>query len=96
MPVVTTSLWTFRDSLGRSKSTLAATAAVGASLLLSACGGSSEATLEAVEGATPSSEASAATGALPTSAVLPTVTGGQLDFGELAGQDFVLWFWAPW
>ncbi len=26
----------------------------------------------------------------------PTVAGGQLDPGDYAGQDLVLWFWAPW
>ncbi len=25
-----------------------------------------------------------------------TVSGGQLDLGDLEGQDTVLWFWAPW
>jgi len=25
-----------------------------------------------------------------------TVSGAQLDFGDLEGQDTVLWFWAPW
>jgi hypothetical protein len=24
------------------------------------------------------------------------VGGGQIDGGELAGQDLALWFWAPW
>lgn len=100
MPVVTTKLWTFRRSLGLSKSRLAATAGLSVSLLLGACGGSSDAALEVAEGPTPSSETSnteaAATSGLPTNAVLPTVAGGQLDFGELAGQDLVLWFWAPW
>lgn len=26
----------------------------------------------------------------------PTVDGGQLDGGELAGEPVALWFWAPW
>ena len=26
----------------------------------------------------------------------PLVGGGQLDGGDLAGRDVVLWFWAPW
>ncbi len=25
-----------------------------------------------------------------------TVGGGQFDAGDYAGQDLVLWFWAPW
>lgn len=31
-----------------------------------------------------------------STAVLPAVSGGQIDFGDLAGQDALLWFWAPW
>ncbi len=27
---------------------------------------------------------------------LPTADGGQLDWNSLAGQDVMLWFWAPW
>lgn len=27
---------------------------------------------------------------------VPTVAGGQFEFGSLEGQDTVLWFWAPW
>ncbi len=27
---------------------------------------------------------------------LPTLDGGQIDFGDLEGQDVFLWFWAPW
>ena len=30
------------------------------------------------------------------STVVATSAGGQIDFGSLAGQDTVLWFWAPW
>ena len=25
-----------------------------------------------------------------------TVAGGQIEGGDLAGRDVVLWFWAPW
>ncbi len=28
--------------------------------------------------------------------VLATISGGQIDFGALEGQDALLWFWAPW
>lgn len=28
--------------------------------------------------------------------IATTASGGQIDFGALEGQDFVLWFWAPW
>ena len=32
---------------------------------------------------------------LPT-LVADTVAGAQLDTNDLAGQDVVVWFWAPW
>jgi len=37
-------------------------------------------------------------GAAPTQIALiaDTVSGGQINFGSLEGQDVVLWFWAPW
>ena len=28
--------------------------------------------------------------------VAPDVRGGQVTGAELAGQDLVIWFWAPW
>lgn len=34
--------------------------------------------------------------AQPARFVAETSAGGQLDLGELAGQDVLLWFWAPW
>jgi len=30
------------------------------------------------------------------SALLPTVSGGQIDINSLEGTDTILWFWAPW
>lgn len=51
-------------------------------LVLAACGSSEEA---APPEPTP----------LPA-VMVNTVSGGQLDLNGLAGQDAVLWFWAPW
>ena len=30
------------------------------------------------------------------SAVLNTVSGGQIDANSLEGTDTILWYWAPW
>lgn len=35
-------------------------------------------------------------GTSEASLIATTVTGSQIDFGSLEGQDVVLWFWAPW
>ena len=56
------------------------------SLLAAACGGGDAATTEAAAGK--SAEVYALSAA--------TVSGSQLEFGSLEGQDAVLWFWAPW
>lgn len=56
------------------------------SLVAAACGGSEVTTTEVAAGESASVyDLSAA-----------TVSGSQLDFGTLEGQDTVLWFWAPW
>lgn len=34
--------------------------------------------------------------AWPHTFVADQVGGGQLDANDLAGQDVILWFWAPW
>lgn len=31
-----------------------------------------------------------------TERLVPTATGGQVDFNSLEGTDTLLWFWAPW
>ncbi len=69
--------------------------ALGLALIASACGSS------ATEDASTSSNAEAAAGEAAAGAGLPalvgdTVSGGQLDTNDLAGQDVVVWFWAPW
>ncbi len=75
-----------------------------AAVLLAACGSSSQAAdSEATdsEAAAPLSGDEAQSSPEPTevsgeNAILATVGGGQIDFGSLAGQDTLLWFWAPW
>ncbi|MFP5321847.1 MAG: hypothetical protein ACLGIC_08355 [Acidimicrobiia bacterium] len=32
----------------------------------------------------------------PLDFVAPDVRGGQVTGADLAGQDLVIWFWAPW
>ncbi len=73
-------------------------AALSLALFASACG--SAATDEAApagETAESAEGAEQATGGpgLPQ-LVGNTVSGGQFDTNDLAGQDVVVWFWAPW
>ena len=85
-------------------------AGLSVALLMSACAGTSTddvATapaevaeeVAAPEAAAPAAEepapASAGGPGLPT-LVADTVTGPQIDTNDLAGQDVVVWFWAPW
>ncbi len=58
--------------------------------LFSACGTGETDTAEAV------SETVAETGDTAESALLSTVSGGQIDINSLEGSDTILWFWAPW
>jgi hypothetical protein len=32
----------------------------------------------------------------PLRGVVPTVDGGTVDLATFAGEDLVVWFWAPW
>ncbi len=51
------------------------------------------------ESAAPDEDSSAPTEEAPqagSTEVLATISGGQIDFGALQGQDALLWFWAPW
>jgi len=72
------------------------TVAASAALLwtLAACGSDATVTEAAVTTGDSAPESAPAGPALE--GTFPTVTGGQLDLGALAGQDTVLWFWAPW
>lgn len=93
----------------RSQSTLRRTlVAILAALALfaTACGGGSDAALAAgsqdvdaapAEAAAPSVADDVEAAAEPAiSLVASTITGDQIDFASLAGDDVVLWFWAPW
>lgn len=75
--------------------------------LAAACGSPSQSAAPVGEASAPPPEASAAaTGAAtqPPAAGTPEalaftaslVGGGQIEGGDLAGGDVVLWFWAPW
>ena len=70
-----------------------ATAFVAAALAVAACGGDSGTPADGAQG----------DGAQDTAApdyldfVADDVRGGQpIDASQFAGQDLVLWFWAPW
>ena len=75
-------------------------------LFLAACGGSSPDDVAVVAESANETLAEPAPTATPQpvadgpapfpSTVVASSTGGQIDFGSLAGQDTVLWFWAPW
>jgi len=72
-------------------------------LFATSCGGSSADTAASVEqdatadaSASLETEAEAAPAGPASTIVASTVSGGQIDFGSLAGQDVVLWYWAPW
>jgi ABC-type glycerol-3-phosphate transport system substrate-binding protein len=77
-----------------------------AAALLAACGSDPEpvATAEATNttGATAPTTATSGTDETPTEVpealdfVAPDLRGGEVVGADLAGQDVVLWFWAPW
>lgn len=82
-------------TFGRARGRRTAALVFGAAVLVGACGSGSDSAGSSTGDATttPASSEAAAPAAAP---ILATSTGGQLDFGDLAGQDAVLWFWAPW
>ena len=65
-------------------------------MLLAACGGPSSEV--AAPSAPASSSAGASAGAVPAALdwSVERLGGGQIEGGDLAGRDVVLWFWAPW
>ncbi len=64
-----------------------AAAALAVGLAASACS-SSDASSD--DGAAPTTTAALADG------LVTTADGGSVDLDALAGQDVMLWFWAPW
>ncbi|MEM9561536.1 MAG: hypothetical protein AAGA93_02895 [Actinomycetota bacterium] len=73
-------------------------AVLSVSLLAAACGGSDADT--ASEAGADAGSGDAANGPVIDDATFSgeaaTVSGGTFELGDLAGQDLVLWFWAPW
>ena len=66
-----------------------------AALLAVGCGSAAE-TVDVAENAPAATEAdSSEPSALPDVGGT-LVSGGQFELNDLAGQDVVLWFWAPW
>lgn len=61
------------------------------SFVVAACGGGASTTDASAQ---PASESAPAAPVID--GVFDTVSGSQIDFGSLEGQDTVLWFWAPW
>jgi hypothetical protein len=61
------------------------------SFVVAACGGEASTTNASSQAASESASAGPVIEGL-----FDTVSGTQIDFGSLEGQDTVLWFWAPW
>ncbi len=66
-------------------------------LMATACGTAVESTAtESTEPATSQTDAATTGGAGLPQLIGDTVRGAQIDTNDLAGQDVVVWFWAPW
>ena len=63
-------------------------------LVVSACSGSNDS--EPASAPTNADVATSDSSAPLEPVLVPTASGGQLDFNSLRGQDVLLWFWAPW
>ena len=63
-------------------------------LTVAACGGSEGS--NSVSAPTNSEPATTEASSALEPVMVPTASGGQLDFNSLRGQDVLLWFWAPW
>ncbi len=66
---------------------------MGCLLLVSACGATGSV---ASAGGDSSSSPDAEQVAMLLSGEFETVRGESIDLAELAGEDVVFWFWAPW
>ncbi len=77
-------------------------ALVGAlAILASACGAETPHTTTAAEASASDDSPAAAAGEgaqpeWPHTFVVDQIDGATFDAGDYAGQDLVLWFWAPW
>ncbi len=77
-------------------------AALAVALFTASCGGGSGSSeSSSADGQTPTAPVEEAapdeaTADSPLTFTAATVGGGQIDANSLAGQDVVLWFWAPW
>ncbi|MEM9565477.1 MAG: hypothetical protein AAGA93_22835 [Actinomycetota bacterium] len=60
---------------------------LGLALVAAACGSSSTSS---------TAPTGASDGESALSGTFETLDGTSIDLGDLAGQDVVLWFWAPW
>jgi ABC-type glycerol-3-phosphate transport system substrate-binding protein len=63
-------------------------------LIAAACGGSGDPS--AASSATTDEAATSVQRTTAEAVLMPTASGGELDFNSLRGQDVLLWFWAPW
>lgn len=68
--------------------------ALGAASVATACGTEAEPTAGVANDQ--STTENPDDGAWPHDFTAPLVDGGTIDAGDYAGQDLVLWFWAPW
>lgn len=73
-----------------------AAAALALGLVAAACatdGGDTDAATASDDSAEASEQAVSAE---PIALTVATSDGGTIDFADLAGEDVMLWFWAPW
>lgn len=85
-----------RRSAGPTRKRLMAAAALSIALVASACGGTDAATDEATGAGSGELAAGSALDASVLSGTATTYTGETFDLATLAGEDLIVWFWAPW
>lgn len=65
-------------------------------LVLAACGSGTETTESGAATTSAATSESPTENGVTSAETVATVSGGQLDLGDLEGKDTLLWFWAPW
>jgi hypothetical protein len=65
-------------------------------LAFSACGGAESESTSTARASTPDSVGGDDGSGDQQVLILPTASGGQIDFNDLLGSPTMLWFWAPW